>query len=249
MAHQSWNASQYIDHAAFVAELGVPLVALLNPSRGEKILDLGCGDGALTMKIAQTGASVHGVDASESMIAAAVLRGLSAEVCSGESLNFNNQFDAVFSNAALHWMTDYQAVIGGVHRALKPNGRFVGELGGLGNIAALIDAMERVFAQHDDFGQFKNPWFFPSAEVYQAALEQGGFRVSHIETIERPTPLKTGVREWLKLFANSVTQALSQDQKACFHEETEALLKPVLYSEQEGWIADYVRLRFAAFKV
>ena len=130
MAKQAWNAEEYIDHASFVAELSNPVVVLLNPERGEHILDLGCGDGALTLKIAAAGARVHGVDASQSMIATAKKRGLSAEVGSGETLNFSDQFDAVFSNAALHWMPDYKQVIKGVYRALKEQGALCWRNGG-----------------------------------------------------------------------------------------------------------------------
>jgi 2-isopropylmalate synthase len=249
MTKDSWQASQYINHASFVPQLGNPVVELLNPLPGENILDLGCGDGTLTLKIAEAGAKVHGIDASESMIAAARKRGLSAEVGSGETMNFQDQFDAVFSNAALHWMIDYNAVINGVRKALKPDGRFIGELGGQGNIAALIDAMCSIFNRHEEFGEFKNPWFFPSVTQYQQALERGGFQVSYMELIQRPTPLKTGVREWLKIFAKNITQDLNPEQKERFYQEAEQLLKPVLFTEKEGWVADYVRLRFAAYKV
>jgi len=249
MTKQTWNATQYVDHAAFVAKLGNAVVTLLNPVPDERILDLGCGDGTLTLKLAEAGACVHGIDASESMVATAKKRGLCAEVCSAEKLTIENRFDAVFSNAALHWMTDYEAVIKGVHRALKPHGRFVGEFGGQGNIAALTDAMGRVFAKHDNFGAFKNPWFFPAVEAYRQALEDGDFRVNYIKLIPRPTPLETGVREWLKIFASCITQALDAQQKELFYKEAEELLKPVLLTKKEGWVVDYVRLRFAASRV
>ena len=245
---QSWNAAEYIDNASFVAELGHPVLALLNPRRGEQILDLGCGDGALTAEIAAAGAEVHGIDASLSMVETARGRGLSAEVGSGERLAFAQKFDGVFSNAALHWMVDYNKVIAGVHRALKGGGRFVGEFGGAGNIAALLEAMAAVFAQNKDFGPFAHPWFFPSAETYRHALTAGGFNVGYIELIARPTPLAAGVQAWLKIFADSITQGLDAGQKERFYQETEAQLKPVLYQEGKGWVADYVRLRFAAVK-
>lgn len=246
MTEQTWNANQYIHHASFVPELGNPVLELLNPRSDETILDLGCGDGALTMKIAETGADVYGIDSSESMIDVAKKRGLKANLGRGESLQFNHQFDAVFSNAALHWMTDYQAVIKGVHQSLKPKGRFVGEFGGKGNIASLLQVMQYLFEKHEDFGEFKNPWFFPSAATYKKALEAEGFEVTYIELIPRPTPLKSGVREWLKIFADNITQSLNQHQKGQFYEEAEELLKPGLYSAEKGWVADYVRLRFVA---
>jgi len=249
MTQQTWNAQQYINHASFVPQLANPVLDLLHPKSGETILDLGCGDGTLTLKIAEDGAKVQGIDSSDSMIEAAQQRGLLAEVGNGENLQFNCQFDAVFSNAALHWMPDYHAVISGVNRALRDKGRFVGEFGGQGNISALIEAMQALFAQHPEFGEFKHPWFFPSATEYQQALEARGFQVSYMELIPRPTPLKTGVREWLKIFARQITEGLNEEQKETFYQEAESLLKPVLYTEEDGWVADYVRLRFAASKV
>lgn len=244
-----WDTEKYVTRASYVPELGSPVVYLLKPLPGERILDLGCGDGALTMKIAESGAVVCGVDLSESMISVARKRGLSADVSDGESLLFRNEFDAVFSNAALHWMKQYQAVISGVHKALKANGRFVGEFGGQGNVTTIIDAIQEVFNDHDTFGEFIDPWFFPSPKNYQAALEKGGFKVKFIKLIDRPTPLKTGIQDWLKIFADGITQELNEAQKRIFFEEMELLLKPKLYTEQDGWVADYVRLRFEALKV
>lgn len=132
MSYQSWQAEQYCSYASFVSELGSSVISLLNPALGENILDLGCGDGILTEKIAQVGANVVGIDSSSSMVEATLNRGVTAYSMSGEKLSFQNQFDAVFSNAALHWMKDYNSVINGVQQALKPSGRFVGELEGGG---------------------------------------------------------------------------------------------------------------------
>lgn len=249
MSRQEWSATRYSDSASFVAQHGKPVMALLNPQPGERILDLGCGDGALTVGLVQAGALVHGVDASESMVAAAVARGLDAEVGNGEALAFDSCFDAVFSNAALHWMTDYAAVIAGVHLALRPGGRFVAELGGDGNVAALVAAMQTIFVRHADFGEFRNPWLFPSVGQYRTALENGGFEVRYIARVERPTPLKSGVRAWLQVFAEGITRSLEPAQKAQFLDEVETLLRPTLFSEGEGWVADYVRLRIDARKV
>ncbi len=245
---QSWNAKKYIDNASFVADHGNPVADLLDPKEGERILDLGCGDGALTAQIETLGASVHGVDASPSMVDSAINRGLSAEVGSGDSLTFQNEFDAVFSNAALHWMKDYESAIGCVYSALKPNGRFIGEFGGEGNVLSLVQAMEKVFSDNESFGNFVNPWFFPAAEFYKSQLEKAGFRVNYIELIPRPTPLASGVSEWLKLFANGIVSHLTEDQKKLFLKKVERLVKPDLFKDGE-WVADYVRLRFSATKV
>ena len=136
-----WVASDYATNAGFVPALGAPVLDLLAPRAGERILDLGCGDGVLTRRIAESGAEVVGVDTSESLLAAARAAGLNARAMSGEALAFDAEYDAVFSNAALHWMLDGAAVAAGVFRALKPGGRFVGEMGGHGNIASLRAAL------------------------------------------------------------------------------------------------------------
>ncbi len=245
---QEWNANQYDNHASFVAEHGSPVLNLLNPKPGERILDLGCGDGALTQDIEKYGAIVHGVDSSQSMIESAKKKGVSAAVMSGDNLIFDNEFDAVFSNAALHWMTNEDSVLRGVANSLKSNGRFVGEFGGQGNVATLVGAMSRVFKRHSEFGKFDNPWYFPGAEEYQQKLQNNGFHVNYIELIPRPTPLDSGVEEWLKIFSSGITKNLNQEQKIQFLNEVESLVKPHLLIEGK-WVADYVRLRFFAQKV
>lgn len=246
--NQNWNAKQYISHASFVAEYGLPVLELLDPKQGEKILDLGCGDGKLTKKIEQSGAKVLGVDSSLSMIKTARKRDLSVEVMNGECLGFINEFQAVFSNAALHWMTNSDAVISGVYNALKPAGRFVGELGGEGNVDALVSAMSNVFQKYPEFGEFKNPWYFPSVNEYQKQLQSGGFKVQYIEMLSRSTPLGAGLREWLKIFSNGITTDLSENQKDIFYTEVEKLVKPRLFVDGQ-WLIDYVRLRFSAQKI
>ena len=138
---QAWNAGRYAENASFVPDLGMEVVKLLSPQPGQRILDLGCGDGALTERIMQLGGDVLGVDASPEMVAAAQQRGVTARVIDGHQLPFDHEFDAVFSNAALHWMLDPQAVLAGVKRALKPGGRFVAEFGGHGNVAAICTAL------------------------------------------------------------------------------------------------------------
>ncbi len=248
MNNQSWNARQYQENASFVAELGSPVLELLNPRPDEVILDLGCGDGALTEKIDKLAYEVVGIDSSESMVQATQLRGLNAVLMSGDAISYEGKFDAVFTNAALHWITDYQAVFRGVSSALKANGRFVGEFGGYGNIATLIAAMEAVVGRNPIKGEFNNPWYFPTTEEYGMHLEQNGFVVKYIELIPRPTPLKTGVREWLKVFANHIISEMPKDMEATFLSETELLVRPMLFSETAGWHADYVRLRFHAIK-
>src|SRR5579859_7306931 len=170
VVEQRWDPGRYRENAGFVAVLGEPLLDLLAPKPGERILDLGCGDGALTRKIAAV-ARVVAVDASADQVQAARARGLDAHVMDGTRLGFEREFDAVFSNAALHWMRDPDAVIDGVWRALKPGGRFVAECGGAGNVAAVREALCRAVARRGVDGHAVSPWYFPSVDEYQGRLE------------------------------------------------------------------------------
>ena len=169
---QHWNPAQYAEHARFVSDLGLPIIELLSPQPGESILDLGCGDGALTIKLVELGCHVVGVDSSPDMIAAAQSLGLNVQVIDGQALPFINEFDAVFSNAALHWMMHPEHVIAGVWRALKPGGRFVGEFGGCGNVTAIITAIESALSSRGLL--IAHPWFFPHPEEYKRLLKIRG---------------------------------------------------------------------------
>jgi trans-aconitate methyltransferase len=249
-AAQEWNSSRYAENARFVSDLGQPVLDLLNPRRGERILDLGCGDGALTEKLAVAGAHVIGVDASEDMVKAARARGLDARVTDAYHLTFNNEFDAAFSNAALHWMkNDPDAVLAGVRRALNPGGRFAGEMGGHGCVAAIVVAL---CATLETYGSPHSadliPWYFPTVDDYTARLERVGFRVEYIALIPRPTPLPTGMRAWLETFAIPFTNSVAVQKRGAFLDEVTERLRPVLCDEQARWTADYIRLRFLARK-
>ena len=248
MTAQRWNPERYRTDAGFVAELGLPVLELLDPRPDEVILDLGCGDGTLTARLAEAGARVIGVDASPAMVVAARERGLDARLVDGHALQFDAEFDAVFSNAALHWMTDPDAVLAGVARALRPGGRFVGEFGGAGNVRSVIDAMRASFMAHPEFGPFRLPWYFPGAEAYAERLRTHGFRVERIALHPRPTPLPGALAAWLAIFADAITACLEDAQRACFMCEVEAGAKSALWSPEHGWRVDYVRLRFVAVR-
>ncbi len=245
-ASQDWSAATYAANARFVADLGAPVLALLAPQPGETILDLGCGDGALTQAIAAAGARVVGVDGSADMVAAATALGLDARVMDGQRLAFDAQFDAVFSNAALHWMPDAGAVLAGVARALKPGGRFVGEMGGHGNVAAIVVALHAVLRRHGLDPAQGFAWFFPTADHYAALLEAHGFAVQTIQLVPRPTHLPTGMAGWLATFAAPFVTGVPPADRAALLGEAETLLAPALRTASGDWIADYVRLRFAA---
>ena len=246
---QKWNSEKYTQDASFVSTLGMPVIELLSPKMDEKILDLGCGDGTLANKLTLFGCDVTGIDFSESMVNSARNKGVNAFCLSGEKLAFNQQFDAVFSNAALHWMTDYNAVLKGVHSSLTSNGRFVGEFGGFGNIASITKAIESVYQETPELGVYQSPWFFPSVNEYKNALEKQRFIVDYIKLIDRPTPLKSGIIEWLEIFADHAMSSMKDESKHYFLKNVEQLVKPHLYTKEKGWVADYVRLRFSARKL
>ena len=245
-AEQRWESESYQKHTGFVPVLGAPVLELLAPKPGEHILDLGCGDGALTEKLQESGAVVQGVDASEAMIEAARKRGLNVRVLDGHKLDFDQAFEAVFSNAALHWMLDPDAVIQGVHRALKPNGRFVGEFGGHGNVAAITIALVAALEKHGVDAISNNPWYFPTTDAYQARLEAHGFKVTSIQLIPRPTPLPTDMSGWLQTMAGPFFETVEPAKRDAALADTIRLLAICLRDEQGQWTADYVRLRFSA---
>lgn len=245
---QQWNPEQYAKNARFVSDLGMPVVTLLAPRAGERILDVGCGDGPLTKKLAELGCEVVGVDASPAMVEAAKTMGINARIMDGQALQFAQEFDAVFSNAALHWMKQADAVIAGVWQALKPGGRFVAEFGGNGNTATVLHALKSVLSRRGlDFASL-SPWYFPTIEDYQGKLVAQGFVVNTIALIPRPTPLPGSLVAWLETFAQSFVTSLSPVERSAFLAEVAELCRPTLCDTAGKWSVDYVRLRFSATK-
>jgi trans-aconitate methyltransferase len=246
VTEQRWDPATYAEHARFVSDLGAGVVELLAPRPGERILDLGCGDGALTERLVAAGATVVAVDASPEQVAAARARGLDARVASGEALPFAAEFDAVFSNAALHWMSEADAVIDSVRRALRPGGRFVAEMGGAGNVAAIRAALTGALARRGLDGAAADRLFLPTAEDYAARLTARGFVVKSIALFPRPTPLPGDISSWMETFAQPFLGAVTAEERPRLVEEVRAALRPRLFDPERGWVADYVRLRFAA---
>jgi SAM-dependent methyltransferase len=248
-AKQNWDPDSYARNARFVSDLGAPVLELLAPQPGERILDLGCGDGALTARLAAIGCSVVGVDGSEAQVEACRRLGLDARLGDGERLNFDAEFDAVFSNAAIHWMKRPDDVIAGVSRALKAGGRFVAEFGGYGCVEKIKRALIASLAGRGIDGERLNPWYFPTVEDYSARLVRGGFAIRYIALIPRPTPLPTEINGWLETFAQTFMAPLEAGARAGFVDEVRESLRPDLCGADGKWLADYVRLRFAADKL
>jgi len=245
---QQWKADRYAEHAPFVPLFGQSLLELLNPQPGERVLDLGCGNGVLSEKIREVGATVVGVDGSPDMVEAAKQRGIDARLINAFDLRFDGEFDAVFSNAALHWMKrDPDAVLRGVRRSLKPGGRFVAEFGGHGNVAAIAVALVAVLSRHGiENAASLSPWYFPTTDEYRTKLERVGFRVDSIELFPRPTLLPTDMRGWLETFAGPFFSALPEPERADALNETVDLLRSAVCDTQGRWTVHYVRLRFLA---
>jgi trans-aconitate methyltransferase len=245
---QSWSAESYDQNARFVSDLGAEILSWLEPRPGERILDLGCGDGVLTLKLMEAGASVVGVDTSPSLLASARARGVDAREIDGEKLAFAGEFDAVFSNAALHWMTRAEDVVAGVARALKEGGRFVAEFGGHGNVAAIVTALRAVAKTRGLDPALSAGWFYPTPDEYRALLARHGLEVERILLAPRPTPLPTGMRGWLMTFRRPYFEAMPEAAREEVLDELEALLAPALRDRAGNWTADYVRLRVRAHK-
>jgi trans-aconitate methyltransferase len=245
---QTWDAETYGQNGAFVYGLAGGVLEWLAAQPGERILDLGCGDGQLTQRIASAGASVVGLDASPQMAAAARSRGIEVDEGSAESMPYAAHcFDAVFSNAALHWVRDQDAMMAEVRRVLRPGGRFVAEMGGHGNIAAIRAALMAVMERHGFDGREDNVNYYPTPEAYARRLERHGFQVERIALIPRPTSLaEGGMSGWIRTFRRGVLDTLPEAKRETVIEEAVTLLEPVLRDEDGNWTADYVRLRFIA---
>ncbi|MEO8905675.1 MAG: methyltransferase domain-containing protein [Polyangiaceae bacterium] len=249
--NNSWNPTRYDDHAAFVSDLAHDLVLWLRPEPGERVLDLGCGTGTLTAEIARLGARVIGVDHSAEMIAGAREKyaELQFDVVDGQALPYSSEFDAVFSNAALHWMPRARDVVRGVNRALAPRGRFVAEFGAAGNVATVTRAVAAVLQEWQlDPAPYLN-WYFPSPGQYASLLESEGFQVRQISCFQRPSPVpgEQGLATWLGLFqARLMADLGSRWTELCAKASEQC--RSELFRDGR-WLVDYVRLRVVAAKV
>jgi trans-aconitate methyltransferase len=249
-ANKSWNPALYDAKMAFVSQLGSPLLGLLAPQPGERILDLGCGTGDLTAELARLGVETTGIDFSASMIEQARAKhpGLEFTVADATAYRSPRRFDGVFSNAALHWIKPAEAAIESVRLALRPGGRFAAEFGGKGNIGTIAGAIVDALTSLGIDAQARNPWYYPSIGEYTTLLEQRGFRVRSAELFPRPVVLadgEQGMKHWLDTFADVFFQGLAPEAKDEMYSLIEHQLRPKLF-HQGAWQADYVRIRILA---
>ncbi len=251
-----WSASDYANNAAFVPALGAAALSLLDPQPCELILDVGCGDGILTQQIVDAGARVIGLDASPEMVEAARARGIDAFVAdaqaldlAGQALRFG-QFDAAFSNAALHWMLDPKAVASGLFSVLKPGGRFAGEMGGIGNIQTLRTGIREELSERGYSVPPEDPQWYPSVDEFSRLYEEAGFRDIQAQLLPRVTPLPTGVAAWVLTFRSGWMDVaeVPDDDRPEVALAIERRLAPTLQRPDGSWFADYVRLRFTMRK-
>ncbi|RYE12221.1 MAG: methyltransferase domain-containing protein [Sphingobacteriales bacterium] len=248
-----WNAELYDEKHAFVFKYGENLLELLGAKPGEHVLDLGCGTGYLTQQIHELGAKVKGTDSSPEMIRQAKVNYPNVDFAVEDATSFNakEQYDAVFSNAVLHWIKNTDAMMNHVYASLKPGGRFVAEMGGKGNVQHLIAATKQVLRNHGYNKQAETQvWYFPSVAEYATKLEAHGFRVTYAAHFDRKTPLQDGdqgVSKWIMMFAPLYLAGVPEDLKKQMLTEVTALLEPH-YNEGGQWYADYKRLRFVAVK-
>jgi trans-aconitate methyltransferase len=253
ISSNSWNSEAYDSKLDFVSKLGDSVLELLAPKQGERILDWGCGTGDLTAALAEAGATAVGLDLSVDMIARARQKypHIDFHVANGVDYRTNEPlFDAVFSNAALHWMPQAAETAKSIWLALKPGGRFAAEFGGSGNVAIISAAITRVLEQRGYDPNGRNPWYFPTVGEYSSLLERTGFRVTFAQHFDRPTPLKgdSGMRDWLDMFSDDFfADIASDDEKESIYQAIIEETRPALY-HNDSRFADYKRLRIVAVK-
>ncbi len=245
-----WDAKDYEENFSFVYEYGNDLVALLDPKPGEHILDLGCGTGQLSEIISRSGAEVIGIDKSAEMIgqASANYPGLEFYQKDATDFRFDHHFDAIFSNATLHWVLDPVSCIQSMYKNIKAGGRLVLEFGGQNNVQNIIQPLRKVLAKCGFKEQSElKLWYFPSIGTYTSALEDVGFQVISAWHYERPTILQTDLRGWMEMFADPFFKGIPSDEIEIIKNEVQELAKPQCYIKDE-WVADYRRIRIHAKK-
>ncbi len=250
--YDNWDANLYDSKHSFVSKYGNSLVELLGPKKGDKILDLGCGTGDLTHAIFKNGVEIVGVDKSENMIEQAIRKypDIPFKVQDATNLDFYNEFDAVFSNATLHWVQPASQALQSIYRSLKKGGRFVAEFGGKGNVQTITNEITyQIEAAGFEFRKAQFPWFYPSIAEYSTLMEAAGFRVTIAQHYDRPTLLdgENGLKNWINMFGSQLFEGIPEHTKNQIILNVEKNLKEILFSEK-NWTADYKRIRVVGVK-
>jgi trans-aconitate methyltransferase len=251
MPNNDWNPSLYDQKHAYVSEYGKALISVLAPRAGELILDVGCGTGHLAKAIAEAGARVIGIDSSTSMIETArkTYPGIEFLVADARDFSFPAPFDAVFSNATLHWITEQEQVVNCIAVSLKTGGRFVAEFAGKGNVGAIVTAIQQSVEEILHV-LVDAEWYYPSIGEYATLLENHGLAVRSALLFDRPTQLEDGemgLRNWVTMFAEHMFRTVPGDVRQQVLDRVEEKLRPVIFKEGH-WFADYRRLRIVAYK-
>ena len=253
ISEMKWNAELYKEKHSFVYDFGESLIDLLNPKFDERILDLGCGTANLTNQISDKAKDVIGIDKSIDMVLAAKQQFPDLHIYQKDAANFDfdQPFDAIFSNATLHWVLNYQSCIDSMYRNLKDDGRIVVEFGGKGNVQQIIKCLRKHLASHNYLEQSAiKQWYFPSIGEYSQALEEGGFRVVFAQHYDRLTELaesNNGLKDWIEMFAKNFFVGVQHNHKLEILAKVQEELRPELFKSGK-WFADYKRIRIVAIK-
>lgn len=247
-----WNAHLYDQNHSFVSKYGNSLIELLAPKQGEKILDLGCGTGDLAKKLYDIGVNIIGVDKSNNMIREAMGKypNITFMVRDAIDLSYNIEFDAVFSNATLHWVKQPKQALHCIYQSLKSGARFVAEFGGKGNVQIITDEIIHQFKELGiEYKLEQFPWYYPSIGEYTSLMEEIGFRVIFAQHFDRPTPLdgENGLKNWIEMFGSQMFESIDKDRKDYIITKVQNNLKEILYKDG-NWIADYKRIRVIGVK-
>ena len=246
---QTWIPERYASNAGYVSGFADFTLPVLAAKRGEKILDLGCGDGRVTLQLIAAGANVIGIDPAADMVEAARRLGVDARVQSVYDLDFDREFDAVFTNSVLHWVLEPNRAIARIFAALKPGGRFVGEFGGFGCCAGTVVAATAVLKRRGIDIADVNPWYYPTEDEYRGVLEKAGFAVDRVELCPLPTDLGTGgMAAFVDTFCENFFRPLKSEDRSTAQAEVIDLVRPALCDRAGTWTMDFVRIRFAAHR-
>jgi trans-aconitate methyltransferase len=245
---QSWSPELYEKNARFVSHLADDIVKMLDPRPGERVLDIGCGDGYLTEKLASHGATLVGVDYSETLVEAARQRGIDARHGNGEDLQFDSEFDGAFSNAAMHWMLRADDTAAGVFRALKPGGRFVGEFAGARNAKIIRREIHAALERRGIDAGTIDPWYLPEEDEYRRVLSGAGFVIKYLKLFDRPVSIDYPLAQWIQTFGSPYIKALKNHDEQEFLSEISERARKELLQDDGKWTIDYTRIRFMAVK-